>query len=270
LGEDQPYGDTMDITQEAHRKQYGTTDFDLHFRMMNNGLGGLESYFVDKYLVPASATLEIGTGTGRIAFGLERQKGFQNIIAIDFVDKFIQAARAEAQSTGSTIKYETGNAIDLKFPDESFANVISSGVLISHFPKRIDRIKSLMEARRVLMPGGILLINALNISLIRRKFIKYFMKMIRFFHNPYQFEDNSLPRIGIGGKFDFWFFKSDKPCLHFYYPVEFVVDLVETGFHVLEIISHPDEIDVRRKGAPLTRLVGHNIYLACQKPKEIA
>jgi ubiquinone/menaquinone biosynthesis C-methylase UbiE len=259
-------GPGMDITHEAHRKQYETTDFDRHFQMTDDGLHSLEEYFVGKYLDHTGATLEIGTGTGRIAFGLERQKNFQDIIAIDFVEKFIEAANATAELTGSRIKYEAGNAIELRFPDESFSSVISYGVLISHFPKRMDRIKALTEARRVLKPGGILLINALNIGIIRRKLIKYFMKLIRFFHDPYQFEDNSLPRIGIGGKIDFWFFKSDKPCLHFYYPVEFVVDLVEAGFNVLEIISTLDEIDYQRKGAPLTRLVGHNLYLACQKP----
>jgi ubiquinone/menaquinone biosynthesis C-methylase UbiE len=263
-------GVPVDITQEAHRKQYETTDFDRHLKMTDDGLNGLEEYFIDKYLVPSAPTLEIGTATGRIAFGLERQKNFQDITAIDFVEKFIEAAKEKAELIGSKITYEPGNAIDLRFPDESFTSVISYGVLISHFPKRIERIRALTEAKRVLKPGGILLINALNISLIPRKILKYFIKMTRLFHNPCQFEDNSLPRIGIGGKFDFLFIKSDKPCLHFYYPAEFVVDLIETGFHVFEIISHLDEIDCRRNGAPLTHFVGHNLYIACKKPIAIA
>ena len=103
---------------------------------MDYGINLLEKYFVDKYLTPSAPTLEIGTGTGRLAFGLEKQANFEDIIAIDFVEKFIEAANEKTRLLGSKIIFETGNAIDLKFSDESFVSVISYGVLISHLPKR--------------------------------------------------------------------------------------------------------------------------------------
>ena len=257
----------MDIIHALHKKQYETTDFDRQVKRIDEGLDNIEEYFVDKYCSPILTTLEIGTGAGRIAFALEK-KLFKNIVAIDFVDRFIAVAKQKALAVDSNIKYYSGDALNLPFEDESFDQVLSIGVVISHLPRRKDRIKSLLEIYRVIKPNGIMLINALNItSNIWRRGLKYFMKIIRLFSNSFQYEDNSLPRLGIGGKIDFLFFlKKDKPCIHYYYPVELVIDILSAGFYIIEILSDLNEI-TKSKSPHIICLTGDNIYIAARKPK---
>ena len=257
----------MDKTLEMHQQQYQSTDFQREISQTEYGLTSLEEYFVAKYMDPHSPTLEIGTGPGRIAFALEKEKGFNNVVAIDFVKEFIRVAVMRALAVGSKVEFKVGNAVNLPFEDESFLQVIGYEALISHLPSRDDRMKSLSEIYRVLKPHGIMLINSLNLErFTHRRLLKKIMKVIRFFYNPYNYEENSLPRIGLGGKFDPLFFRKDKPCVYHYYAGEFIYEVLAAGFYLVDFLANMVGFIDKNKEKPSIHSHTSLLWVAAKKP----
>jgi SAM-dependent methyltransferase len=176
-------------------------------------------------------------GGGRISFNLYK-KGYSNIIATDFVEKFVKFGKEEALKRGYNVQFQVANATALPFVDNKFDYVINYGVVISHLPNREDRIKVLSESFRVLKKEGILLLSSMNIhGKFYVKYLQLLMKIIRLFYNPYKYEPQALPRLGIGGKLDLLFFKPTKPQLYYYYPEELLYEVCSVGFNICEFIS---------------------------------
>jgi 2-polyprenyl-3-methyl-5-hydroxy-6-metoxy-1,4-benzoquinol methylase len=219
----------MDKTLSVHQRQYADSEFYRHTSNIDRGLSGWEQELIKSYLKPEATTLDIGCSGGRISFALE-SLGFHRITAIDNVEEFIANARHEAHHRRSNIEFRVGNILELPFGDESFEQIIFLGVVLSHLPHRSQRLKALREAHRVLKPGGIMLISAMNMisDNIFIKLAKPLITFMRSFHNPLGYEANALPRLGSGGKPDFLFFRPGKPQLYYYYPLEFISDIVST------------------------------------------
>ncbi len=259
-------------TIEIHRKQYETTDFERHKKITLEGLREYERFFISKYLKqPHLPTLEIGCGTGRISFGMEGELGFSNITATDFVEKMIETARGIAIERKSSIKFETCNVMELPFEDDSFEYIVLFGVVLSHLPHRKQRIQALQECHRVLnCDGGILLVNVINFLYKGwyMPFLKVLTKLSRTISNPYGYENNSLPRLGTGGKFDLMFLRKDKPVLHYYYPDELVFDLLSSNFNVVELITTSNSLDNNLANEGFCN-DGHKIYVVGRKTKVV-
>lgn len=227
----------MDPLSELHRREYVTTDFARQLVNQKGGLVPYEGYYVDRYLDPRARTLDVGTGGGRVAFGLEHQWHFADITAVDFVEEFVQVASERATALRSPIRFLVGNALELPLANESFAQVISYGVLLSHFPRRALRLQVLAEMRRVLKPGGVLLLNVHNISRDRSvRALRWITKAARVFGRPHRYWENDLPRVGAkGGRLDLFFLRRNKSHLHYYYPAELAFDVLAAGFVLLEL-----------------------------------
>lgn len=93
--------------------------------------------------------LEIGCGTGLASRALLELKKVKTVTGIDPSPVFISYANKLSENL-SNIKFETGDARNLDFPDESF-DVVVFYTTLSHVPSPED---ALAEAYRVLRPGG--------------------------------------------------------------------------------------------------------------------
>ena len=101
---------------------------------------------------PSDRILDLGCGTGIVARILrERLGGAARIIGLDASAAMIGKARSVAPE----LDFRDGNAMALPFPDHSFDLVLSQQML-QFVP---DRAAALREARRVLVPGGRLLLS---------------------------------------------------------------------------------------------------------------
>ncbi len=257
-------------TIDVHKRQYATSDFERHKKITLEGLRKWERFFISKYLTqPHFPTLEIGCGTGRISFGMEQEFGFSNITATDFVETFIEKAREIASKRNSSIKFKNCNVMDLPFDDNSFQYVVCLGVVLSHLPHRKQRIQALKECHRVLKDGGIVLVNTMNILYKRwyMPFLKILTRLTRIISNPYDYENNSLPRLGSGGKFDPMFLRVDKPVLHYYYPDELVFDLLSSNLTVVSLITTSNSLNNLENERFLND--GANIYIVGKKTKVV-
>ena len=95
--------------------------------------------------------LDLGTGPGYLPIEIVKRAPQIKIIGIDLSRKLIQMAQANALKAGlsNNLNFMTGNSARLKFKDESFDMVISTGML--HSLK--DPVRVMGEIYRVLKKG---------------------------------------------------------------------------------------------------------------------
>jgi ubiquinone/menaquinone biosynthesis C-methylase UbiE len=112
-------------------------------------------------LQPGSHVLDLACGHGRIASRLARRGA--RITGLDSTRLFLDLARAEAAAEELSVDYVQGDMRALPWPDESFDHVISWFTSFGYFDDEENRLV-LREARRVLRPGGQLLIECNNLA----------------------------------------------------------------------------------------------------------
>lgn len=92
--------------------------------------------------------LDVGCGTGSLTRTLADLTRRSEIVGVDPVQPFIEHARARL--TVPRITFDRGSALDLPYPDASFAYTLS--LLVLHFIPQADRAAH--EMRRVTRPEG--------------------------------------------------------------------------------------------------------------------
>jgi len=92
--------------------------------------------------------LDVGTGTGSVAFALAEAMPSSEIVGIDPSEAFIAYARSNSRS--DRVRFEVGNAQALQHQDASFDQTVS--LLVLNFVP--DHEKAIGEMRRVTRSGG--------------------------------------------------------------------------------------------------------------------
>lgn len=105
---------------------------------------------------PGDAVLDIGCGAGVDTLLAAMMAGPQGrAVGVDLTPEMIQRAKSNLELTGlDNVTFQVASGDDLPFEDESFDVVISNGA-INLIP---DKEATLKEIRRVLRPGGRLMI----------------------------------------------------------------------------------------------------------------
>jgi 2-polyprenyl-3-methyl-5-hydroxy-6-metoxy-1,4-benzoquinol methylase len=256
-----------DRTVLLHRRRYASAeDRSRYHRVTLHGLRPPERIAVERWLDPSLKTLEVGCGTGRLAFGLERQLGFQDVTGVDIVEEYVQEARQVAAENRSPLQFEVASVTALPFDEASFEQVICTENLLSHLPTSQTRIQALHELFRALAPGGILVADAMNADSLKWsvRVVRMIVRLTRLVYNPYGYSGNSLPLLHPRGRCpDFLFFLPNRPTLHYFMPAELAFDLLACGFHVIGLcVGQMDS----RSFEPGQFRRGLGIYVACRKP----
>ncbi|HZP97609.1 MAG TPA: ubiquinone/menaquinone biosynthesis methyltransferase [Candidatus Limnocylindria bacterium] len=127
-------------------------------------------------LGPAEVALDVGVGTGDLAFDLlAASDATARVVGIDLSEGMLAAVRARAAGSAAGPRFEAraGDAQALPFPDASFDRV-TAGFAVRNFG---DLDAGLREMRRVLRPAGRAVILELSTPpdpLVRALFRFYF------------------------------------------------------------------------------------------------
>lgn len=102
----------------------------------------------------APRIIDIATGTGDLAFALADRFTASNVTGVDLSEGMLDIARRKrerlAPSQASLITFETGDCLDLTFPDDTF-HLCTVAYGVRNFA---DLLRGLREINRVLVPGG--------------------------------------------------------------------------------------------------------------------
>jgi ubiquinone/menaquinone biosynthesis C-methylase UbiE len=109
--------------------------------------------FLLPHLKPGMRVLDIGCGPGSITVGLARYVSPAVTVGVDQSEEALAAARSLAtdQNVGN-VRFEQANVYELPFEDATF-DVVYGHQILQHLA---DPVAALIEARRVLQPGGYL------------------------------------------------------------------------------------------------------------------
>lgn len=131
--------------------------------------------------------LDVGTGPG--FFAILMSLAGHDVTAIDCTDAMIQQAKFNAEKFGAHADFRVSDTQALDFPDASFDLVLSRNAVWTI----IDAEKAYREWRRVLKPGGRLLVFDANwnIRFFREEKMRQYQKDLEEFHKLYP--EDALP-----------------------------------------------------------------------------
>ena len=118
-------------------------------------------------LTPDSAILDFGCGYGRVLEELNRN-GFLNLAGVDISEKMIEIAKTNLPN----VDFKINNGVDIPYEDSYFEAVIISAVLTC-ISGNDDQKKLITEIKRVLKPGGIVIIYDFLINDDQRNLDRY-------------------------------------------------------------------------------------------------
>jgi D-alanine-D-alanine ligase len=120
------------------------------------------------HLCKANRILDLCGGQGRHALELAR-RGYRYLTVLDYAEFLLQRGRREAAETGLEVAFQQGDARAIPFPAASFDVVLLMNSF-NCFADATDARRVLTETRRVLAPGGRLLMDLVDRDVALRHF----------------------------------------------------------------------------------------------------
>lgn len=102
--------------------------------------------------------LDLCCGQGRHTLELAR-RGFKNLVGLDRSHYLINRAKNLARSEGLSLSFREGDARKFSLPTDQFDHVFVAGNSFGYFESSQDDDRVLQEIKRVLKPGGLLLLD---------------------------------------------------------------------------------------------------------------
>lgn len=113
--------------------------------------------------------LDLCGGQGRHSLEL-LGRGFGNCTVLDYSGALIERGKAAAAQRGMDLQFVQGDASGTGLPGRSFDHILILGNSLGYLPEPTDDVRIMKEALRLLRPGGWILVDVADGSVMRRKF----------------------------------------------------------------------------------------------------
>jgi len=124
------------------------------------GLWNSEKIIINKYCPDKnSRILDIGCGAGRTTIGLHKI-GYNNIMGMDISRSMVQKAQQISRDMGLYINFLEGDIVNTSFNDDYFDLAIFSFNGLMQIPGIENRIKAMVEVKRILKPTRFFIFSA--------------------------------------------------------------------------------------------------------------
>ena len=129
---------------------YGPAVYDIYFESAKGCAEGLVEAST-RSIVSGAQILDVGTGTGNVAFEAARRFADASIIGVDIAEQALELARHKAAEYSlGNVEFRQGDALALSFEDNTFDVVLANQVVGGPTTQR----KMLSEMLRVVRPNG--------------------------------------------------------------------------------------------------------------------
>jgi len=181
---------------------------------------------LSQYVLNGDMVLDLGCGNGRLLEILKKKK--IEYFGLDASQKLIEIARKKYPQN----RFEVGDILKLPYPDNFFDKVLAIRIL-HHIPSKEFQLQALQEIKRILKPGGLLILTVWNVWGSKHKInlfrvIKYgFLKII------------GRSKLDYGDAFIPWWKVKEKTLryFHFFTKRELRSLVQEAGFEVEKLWS---------------------------------
>lgn len=169
--------------------------------------------------------LDIGCGNGRLYKIMQEKEIDVKYTGIDFAKNLVQIAQKKYSTDESKPSFKFGNILKIPEKDKSF-DIVFCIAVFHHIPSYEHRMKALLEMKRVLKKGGLVLMT--NWNFWQKKYLSKVLKsgFKSIFRDDFDFGDVHIPWI------------TKKAVLMRYYHAYTLNELMllskKAGFEVLE------------------------------------
>ena len=223
--------------EEALRRFYLAEKEQWGKQMPSVGLHPEEEYFLTHYIGDTRCSVvDVGTAGGRVAIALAA-RGHAPVYGFDVVPELIEDARANARLRHLDIHFDVADARSIPLPDNSVDLLIFSAALLCFLPDESGRMQALSEARRIVRPGGWLLS---SYNLFGSRWFDRGLSLLVSLGRKMSGDGRpgrSLPMLRQNGRFTIRALSRNGPCAYWYRLDECVLELVRSGFMLVDMFS---------------------------------
>src|SRR5689334_10171473 len=184
--------------QDTQPKMFG--DAEAYERFMGRWSRVVAPRLVDFTGLPERGrVLDVGSGTGSVAFAIAERKRYTQIVGIDPSREYVAYAAAR-NPFPDRVGFEVGDAQQLVFSDARFDATLSL-LVVNFIP---DPVKALFELRRVTRPGGKLSAAVWDYGAGMRMLRTFWDAAVRIDPEAAKFDENRMPLCREGELSALW------------------------------------------------------------------